>query len=118
MPGELKGLTNSCKWWRSCYQRRSVGIRNDVKVQGALTWRHFWQLSRSNSELTISNEPPKREYDFRSGLCPNPSAEHAISRVAKHTDRVSEIGRYNTKAYRTSVNKNRARLFTAKVFQP
>jgi hypothetical protein len=92
MPGELKGLTNSCKWWRSCYQWRSVGIRNDVKVQGALTWRHFWQLSRSNSELTISNEPPKREYDFRSGLCPNPSAEHAISRVAKHTDRVSESG--------------------------
>jgi hypothetical protein len=38
-------------------QRKSVlpGIRNDVKVQGALTRQHFWQFSQSNSELMMSN---------------------------------------------------------------
>ena len=50
--------------------------------------------------------------------CANPSAEHAISRITKQPDEVSDIGRYSTKRLPYKREQNPARLFTVRVFQP
>jgi hypothetical protein len=91
------------------------GIRNDVKVQGAPTWGYFWQFSQSDSELTMSNQLLKREQYFGSGLC------QSIGRNFKNRKShrsMAETGRYNTNAYRTSVNKRAQVIYGDKVFQP